>query len=70
MLKRFVSVVAALDRLPYLVVGEFEFRSHFRALRLVRGADQYSPPSTVRATRRGGASRSRLSQIDPKFARN
>jgi hypothetical protein len=31
MLKRFVAVVAALDRLAYLVIGEFEFRPHFHA---------------------------------------
>jgi hypothetical protein len=52
--------VASPDRLA-LLDGEFEFRSHFHAPRLGAfaafaraGADQYSPSSTVRATRRGG----------------
>ena len=31
MLKRLVAVVPALDRLAYLVIGEFEFRSHLHA---------------------------------------
>ena len=34
MLKRFVAVVAALDRLAYLMIGQFEFRPHLHALRL------------------------------------
>jgi hypothetical protein len=63
MLKRFVAVVAALDRLAYLVIGEFEFRPHFHALRLgafrpspVRArinsrSNSASPPSTVNIRR-------------------
>lgn len=34
MLKRFVAVVAALDRLAPLVRGQFEFRPHLHAPRL------------------------------------
>jgi hypothetical protein len=60
MLKRFVAVVAALDRLALLVIGEFKFRSHFYALRLRDGAS-------------GGGGRGlsrRLDGMDPRARRS